>query len=254
MILAAALLAAGSGPAVAQTVEAPAPPLPLPRPVEAHPGELSPPGERPEAAPAPAVEPAGEATSLADPDRIYQAACPAMMSGLVEAQLIAPIAEGPQCGLQSPLQVTALTVAGRRVPLSQPAVVNCAMAGELARWTVRVDAYTEATLNSGVAEILSGTSYFCRARNNVAGASISEHGFGNALDVTGFVLEDGTRIALPGDWGNGSAEADAMELAHDTACGFFTTVLGPEANALHRDHLHLDLGCHGRTCTARLCE
>ncbi len=279
MILAAVLFIAAPGAALAQSagelidravealeelvpeeaVEAPAPPpepveppLPRPRPADwdAEPDPVPLPDERPEAAP----EPVAAEEPTAGPDRVYQAACPAVMSGLVEAEMIAPIEEGPECGLQSPLDVTALTIAGRRVTLSQPATLNCAMAGELARWAARIDAYTEATLNSGVAEVLSGTSYFCRARNNVEGADISEHGFGNALDVTGFVLEDGTRISLPDDWDDDSAEAGAMQLAHGTACGFFTTVLGPEANALHRDHLHLDLGCHGSTCTARLCE
>lgn len=231
------------------------PPMPMPRPAamdEAQtPADDTPPlpETRPDGADATPVsdEPASDA------DRVYQAACPAVLSGLVEADMLPPIEEGPQCGLQSPLEVTAVAIAGRSVPLSQPATVNCAMAGELARWAARIDAYTEATFNSGVAEILSGTSYFCRARNNVEGADISEHGFGNALDVTGFRLESGEQISLPEDWSNGT-EADAMGYAHDTACGFFTTVLGPDANALHADHLHLDLGCHGRTCTARLCE
>lgn len=213
------------------------------------------PEARPQVA-APAAEAAaepGDHEPEAEPDRIYQAACPAVLSGLVEAKMLPPIA-ADQCGLQSPLEVTAVKIADQRVPLSQPAIVNCAMAGELARWAGRINAYTEATFNAGVAGILSGTSYFCRSRNNVEGADISEHGFGNALDVTGFTLTDDTRISLPDDWGDEGAEAAAMGLAHDTACGYFTTVLGPDANALHADHLHLDLGCHGRTCTARLCE
>jgi hypothetical protein len=45
-----------------------------------------------------------------------------------------------------------------------------------------------------------------------------------------------------------------IRFAHDAACTHFTTVLGPEANELHRDHLHIDLGCHGQRCVARLCE
>lgn len=246
------------------------PPLPMPRPDDRQPDEapvepepvaeedaaqdetMPLPEPRPDAA-EPGDQIAVDDEVPVDPDRIYQAACPAVLSGLVEADMLPPIEDG-QCGLQSPLHVTAVTIANQRVPLSQPATVNCAMAGELARWAGRVDVYTQARFNAGVAEILSGTSYFCRGRNNVEDADISEHGFGNAMDVTGFVLDGGTRISLPDDWGDDSAEADAMSLAHDTACGFFTTVLGPDANALHADHLHLDLGCHGRTCTARLCQ
>lgn len=83
---------------------------------------------------------------------------------------------------------------------------------------------------------------------------MSEHGFADALDVTGFSLVDGSTLSLPGDWDGDGAEARAMRYAQDAACGLFTTVLGPDTNALHGDHLHLDLGCHGATCTYRICE
>jgi len=32
-----------------------------------------------------------------------------------------------------------------------------------------------------------------------------------------------------------------LRKVHESACGIFTTVLGPEANEAHRNHLHLDL-------------
>jgi hypothetical protein len=38
-----------------------------------------------------------------------------------------------------------------------------------------------------------------------------------------------------------SAEAQFLRRLHKGACGVFGTVLGPEANAAHRDHFHLDL-------------
>ena len=83
----------------------------------------------------------------------------------------------------------------------------------------------------------------------------SEHGFANAVDVTGFTLEDGRKIAVEANWMPAAApEGRLLRLAHDAACGDFTTVLGPEADEEHHDHLHLDLGCHGQSCTARICE
>ena len=36
-------------------------------------------------------------------------------------------------------------------------------------------------------------------------------------------------------------EAEFLRRVHDGACEVFTTVLGPEANDVHRTHLHLDL-------------
>lgn len=199
-----------------------------------------------------------------EPPRIYQVACPAVIGGLVTAKMIEPIDE-KVCHVQSPYQVTALSVGGRQVELSSPATLNCEMATALGRWVDRVSAYTEAMFNEPVTGISIGTSYYCRPRNNREGADISEHGFANAADVTGFTLADGTSISLPGDWpgpdeikdgpgGKPDYAARTMSHAHDAACGFFTTVLGPEANALHRDHIHVDLGCHGQRCTAKMCE
>ena len=87
------------------------------------------------------------------------------------------------------------------------------------------------------------------------GADVSEHGFANALDVIGFRLADGCAVTLSDDWTDPLASAGRLlRFAHDAGCANFTTTLGLEANALHADHLHLDLGCHGKTCTARLCE
>ena len=87
------------------------------------------------------------------------------------------------------------------------------------------------------------------------GADVSEHGFANALDVIGFRLADGRTVTLSDGWTDPLAPAGRLlRFAHDAGCANFTTTLGPEANALHADHLHLELGCHGKTCTARLCE
>jgi len=38
-----------------------------------------------------------------------------------------------------------------------------------------------------------------------------------------------------------SAEAQFLRRLHRSACDVFGTVLGPEANAAHHDHFHLDL-------------
>lgn len=189
----------------------------------------------------------------AKPARVYQSACPAVLMGRVEATILPPIADDP-CKIQSPFSVTALNFNGQEVALSAPVATNCQMATQFASWIERVDAYAVSVLDAQIAKVLTGTSYMCRPRNNASGADVSEHGFANALDIVGFELTDGRRITLPDDWGDDDFAGRTMRFAHDAACGHFTTVLGPEANALHEDHFHLDLGCHGKTCTARICE
>jgi len=202
----------------------------------------------------PVAEPEVEPVAEPEPDRVYQVACPAVIMGLVEAEMAPPLSEGI-CGEQSPLVVTGVMSRGRMVPLSSPVTTNCQMATALPKWVEAVDGYAGAMLKSPLASIDTGTSYMCRNRNSADAGFTSEHGFANALDVTGFTLEDGRSIGVEGDWAKPMApEGRLLRLAHDAACSGFTTVLGPEANAEHHDHLHLDLGCHGQTCTAQICE
>jgi len=103
-----------------------------------------------------------------------------------------------------------------------------------------------------VVAIRNATAYACRRRNNGRKGRISEHAFGNALDVSGFELSSGRLITVEDGWSTAgaftglSAQASFLKDAHDGACGLFSTVLGPRANALHHNHFHLDLGRGGR--------
>lgn len=235
------------GSAFAQDLVSPVP-LPMPRPENrnvAAPSFTPPP-------PPVRIEDSEDETPE-KPARIYQAACPAMLSGLVEGKMLPPLEEGA-CGLQSPIEVSAVFVGGQKVEFTSPITTNCQMATTLAGWVGQVSDYTQSIFNAPVTGLVTGTSYMCRPRNNQAGADQSEHGFANALDVVGFEIGGKRRVSLPENWDPATPEGRTMRFAHDAACGQFTTVLGPEANALHFDHLHVDLGCHGKTCTYRLCE
>lgn len=186
--------------------------------------------------------------------RDYQVACPAVLQGRVEARMLPPIAED-QCGTRSPLEVSGVLANGRMVPLSGGITTDCSMATALPEWVAAVDSYLMARDDTRVAEVVVGTSYMCRRVNNASEGNLSFHAFANALDVTGFRLEDGRTVTVERDWAGAlSPEGRLLRYAHGAACSQFTTVLGPEANALHHDHFHLDLGCHGKACTARLCE
>lgn len=238
-------------PGAEESIPAETAPVPRPRPPDRPevPGVTPPVAETP-----PSPEEMPEAATTPEPDRVYQAACPAVLMGLVEAEMAPPLREGV-CGEQSPLVVTAVQSRGRMVPFSSPATTNCQLASALPDWVETVDGYAQAMLGSRLASVTTGTSYMCRNRNDEDDGFTSEHGFANALDVTGFALEDGRSIGVVGQWLPSTApEGRLLRLAHDAACGAFTTVLGPEANREHRDHLHLDLGCHGASCTARICE
>ncbi|MEO5805572.1 extensin family protein [Devosia sp.] len=203
----------------------------------------------------PQPEPVAPQAAPPEPDRIYQTACPALTTGAVEGKILPPIHDG-QCQAQSPLSLTAVSVNGRMVPISGAVTTDCAMATMLPAWMADVDGYVWAKDNTRIKSINVGTSYMCR--NRVGGSStetLSEHGFADALDVTGFALEDGRNINVETGWPGTEEQGSAIvRYAHDAACSKFMTTLGPEANAEHHDHIHVDFGCHGKSCTARLCE
>lgn len=185
---------------------------------------------------------------------IYQTACPAMISGQVVAKMLPPIADG-QCQLTSPLALSAVRVNGREVPISGDVTTDCGMATQLPLWLADIDGRMTANGGAALKSVAVGTSYACRPVNHVTGAKLSFHGLGDALDIVSFTRVDGETVMVGTDWGDGTDDKGRLlRFAHDAACSRFTTVLGPEADAEHKDHLHLDLGCHGKTCTARLCQ
>ncbi len=240
-------------PTPGAAAETPLVPLPRPRP------DNEPAPDSPETTQEPAADGETHAAPEAEdvpaaPPRIYQSACPAALTGEVEARMLPPISEG-QCGAASPLAVSAVLANGRMVPLSGEVTTSCGMASALPGWVASVDAYLAARENTRIESVLVGTSYMCRNVNNGADGNLSFHAFAEALDVVGFRLADGRTVTIEGGWADAlSPEGRLLRFAHGSACAHFTTTLGPEANSLHGDHLHLDLGCHGKTCTARLCE
>lgn len=83
-------------------------------------------------------------------------------------------------------------------------------------------------------------SFACR--NIGSSQRRSQHATANALDIAGFRLKDGRRINVLKDWGKDSDEGRFLREVRDAACDSFRVTLGPEYNAAHRDHLHLDMG------------
>jgi hypothetical protein len=103
-------------------------------------------------------------------------------------------------------------------------------------------------IDSPVAAVTSITSYDCRSRNNVAGAKISEHGRGNAIDLGPIRLRNGTMIDLT----KKTTPESFRRRLKDATCKRFKTVLGPGSDAYHADHIHLDLAERARGY--RMCQ
>jgi hypothetical protein len=115
----------------------------------------------------------------------------------------------------------------------------------------------QARFGAPVVEVESMGSYSCRGMNGQYGAPISEHAFGNAIDISGFKLADGRRITVVHDWTHGDDQTQAfLREVHAGACSHFTTVLGPGYNAFHYNHIHVDLAMRGNSSTGlrRVCR
>lgn len=158
---------------------------------------------------------------------------------------------GPSvCGALRPFTVAA--AANGWVQMKPSALLRCPMVPAVERWVEKV-VVPAARFHFGMAvvELKVAASYSCRPMNHVIGARLSEHGHANALDVGGFVLEDGRVVSVKTGWFGAFAERNFLRAVHGGACNVFTTVLGPNYDANHRDHFHLDLARHrqdGRIC------
>ncbi|WP_084704863.1 extensin-like domain-containing protein [Beijerinckia mobilis] len=165
--------------------------------------------------------------------------------------------DGPSvCGLDYPFKVTALQ--NGAVAFNSPHTIDCPMIALLDEWLAEVvQPLAQATFGVPVAGLNGMGAYSCRGMNNQAGARISEHAFGNAMDIGGFRLADGRTISVQHDWTQGDAPTRAFLLGVQAgACSRFTTVLAPGSNIFHYNHIHLDLAMHGNTSTGprRICK
>ncbi|WP_395664301.1 extensin family protein [Methylocella sp.] len=160
------------------------------------------------------------------------------------------------CGLTQPLKVYALQ--GGEVSFSAPYVLDCPMVATLNRWVAEV-VQPEAAAHFGarVTAIVGMGAYSCRGINGSTHGRLSEHAFGNALDIGGFRLSDGRELKIARDWTRGDDQTRGfLQSVHMGACSYFTTVLGPGSNVFHYNHIHVDLAMHGATSTGprRICK
>lgn len=139
------------------------------------------------------------------------------------------------CGIQDAVKVRSISGVG----LSQQALMNCRTAKALKTWVNKGMKPAVGKAGGGVKEIRVAAHYACRTRNNQPGAKISEHGKGNAIDISAFRLNDGSLITVLGGWRT-QHQGPILKKMHKSACGPFGTVLGPNSDRFHQDHFHFD--------------
>jgi hypothetical protein len=165
--------------------------------------------------------------------------------------------DGPGiCGMTHPFKVSA--IANGAVSVEGPVTIDCSMIPALEDWLAEVvQPAAQARFGQPVVGLTAFGAYSCRTVDNIAGAQLSEHAFGNAIDISGFKLADGRQVVIVQDWKKTDSQESAfLHEAHAGACQHFTTVLGPGADMFHYNHFHLDLAMHGSTNTGarRYCK
>lgn len=153
----------------------------------------------------------------------------------IQGEAIGRVPGRGACGIDSAVRVR--SVAGVR--LSPNATIDCRTAGALKAWVAQSAKPAVGQMGGGINSLRVVSHYACRNRNSLASGRLSEHAFGRAIDIAGIGLKSGGEITVLTDWGRGAAGA-ALQKMWRGACGPFGTVLGPNANAAHRDHFHFD--------------
>ncbi len=128
------------------------------------------------------------------------------------------------------------------VAMRPTATLACPIVSVLDRWlSESVQPASQRWFGARVVEIKQISAYSCRGMNGDPHAHISEHAFGNALDIAAFTLADGRQVTVKDGWHGLPEEQGFLRDIEAAACQQFSTVLAPGSNAYHYDHIHVDL-------------
>ena len=174
-------------------------------------------------------------------DAREQAACLADLKSLgVSFDETPTVNDGEACGIDKPVLLKSLPGG---ITVEPAATLRCDAALQLARWmegSVK-PSFKAAMPNETPTGLAQASAYVCKNRNGADEGRISEHAFGNAIDIAGFTLKSGKTIAIRPADKDSSLEGAFQRAVTEAACLYFTTVLDPGSDAAHQNHLHLDV-------------
>ena len=149
---------------------------------------------------------------------------------------LADSAPHPGCPVEN-----AVRIQGANVGLSSSFMATCPLAVSFALFERHgLLPAALAVFGQPVIRVEHVGSFACRS---IAGSQRpSQHSYANALDMVGFRLRDGQHISVLRDWPGQGGKARFLRLVQEAACDSFNVTLGPEYNAAHRDHFHVDMG------------
>jgi len=169
------------------------------------------------------------------------ALCRALLRGAgVRYAMLAPVQGGERCGYADAVRLS--EGGARRIDFAPSNLgVSCPVAAALAMWEWNVvQPAAQRHFGARVTRIDHLGSYSCRRIYGRSAGDWSEHATADAVDIAGFRLSNGERVSVLADWEKGDAKAAFLHEVRTGGCKLFSTVLSPDYNAAHRDHLHLD--------------
>ncbi|WP_395635419.1 extensin family protein [Sphingorhabdus sp.] len=136
-------------------------------------------------------------------------------------------------------------------PATNLGAMTCPLAANFTDWArYAVRPAAKQYLGAEVVRIETMGTFNCRNIYGGHSGKLSEHAFANAVDVSAFVLRDGRRVSVLTGWNGSSEERAFLRRLHQSACKRFGTVLGPDYNAAHANHFHLDMARSMRNGTS----
>lgn len=165
-----------------------------------------------------------------------------------------PVVAG-SCSVVEPVKLNAMGTGETRLKFPDRPLLTCGFAARLASW---LSEKGEPAVRSGtgapIQAMATGPGYQCRGRNGDSSAKLSEHAFGNAVDIGYFKLADGQVINVEDAAAASSKYYAVLAALRQAGCEYFTTVLGPGADAAHANHIHFDLERRGKKGSYKICE
>jgi hypothetical protein len=151
----------------------------------------------------------------------------------------------PTCGCHDAVTVSETPQGMKLVPA---AVLTCQMALSLASLEIAIQELAERHLMQKVRTLHQGGTYSCRkmARFDL----VSEHSYGNAIDVFAFTLENGQKVSVKSDFGRLDAATETLpataKFLRDLSSAVYdrdlmSVSLSPYWDSLHHDHFHFDM-------------
>jgi hypothetical protein len=161
-----------------------------------------------------------------------------------------------QCVIDTPVRLKNLQLGGARaqsIAFPDKPVLACRFAVRFGEWIGDLAVpLTRGRLGSDLKAIETGPGFECRTRDNIPHAKMSAHASGIAVDIGAFDLMNGQHVAVTET--ADAAEVQLLSALRTSACGWFTTILGPGTDPYHATHWHFDIMQHGSSTYYRICE